>query len=180
MLLWTHLPLSQACTNCGIEDPTDSQLSALQIEDLTAVVRSGAPCALHKDFLAINIKILQHFPYIQIVQLPDSCCQCRVAKEWPQTGEIIEVHICDGCKESPKDFLSLHCGIGAQKVIHRLRLQSLQVEAIPRADGDSRKGHIENRLHCIVDGCVGAWIVIQCGQIQIDNCGTADGANQDE
>lgn len=47
-------------------------------------------------------------------------------------------------------------------------------------NGDRRKGHIENRLHCILDCCLSAWIVIQRGQVHIDNCGTADGAYQDQ
>lgn len=108
MILWTYLSLSQACTNCGIEDPTDAEFGALQIKDLTAVLRSRTPCALHKDFLAINISIFQHLAYVQIVQLFDSCCQCGIVKELPQTGEVIKVHIADGFKEIPEYFLSLH------------------------------------------------------------------------
>lgn len=65
-------------------------------------------------------------------------------------------------------------------MIHCHRLQSLQIEAIMDTNGDRRKGHIENRLHCILDCCLSAWIVIQRGQVHIDNCGTADGAYQDQ
>lgn len=114
----THLPLSQAGTDSRIEDPTDPEFGALQFKDLTAVLRSCTPSALHKDLRTVNINVLQHLSNIKVVQLSHFCCQRGVAKESREAFEIIKVHIGDGSEELPEDLLSYRGCIDTQKLIH--------------------------------------------------------------